>query len=85
MKNNTNKLLLLSGYSLSFVISITMFIIFINAYLHGFQTLVTINTYGEAQIELLMLLLIIPVVGIVLFNEWIRYLGYLNKKEIKKI
>jgi len=40
----------------------TLVIIFLFAYTHGMQVLVTINDYGEANIELLLLISAIPLV-----------------------
>ena len=38
--------------------------IWVSAYLHGGSVLVTINSYGEAQIELLMFLIVIPIFAV---------------------
>jgi len=40
----------------------TLLIMFIYAYTHGMQVLITINEYGEAQIEILILVFSFPLV-----------------------
>ena len=61
MKNYT----LILGYMLPIALSIVMIITFITAYNTNTKTtLVSINTYGEAQIELLLIIVIIIICAI---------------------
>ena len=54
------QLIKVGGYLFCFGMCIGTYIVFFNAYFHDYQTLVTINDYGEAQIEMIMFLVLMP-------------------------
>ena len=77
MLNKKTILDLLVMYERNFYVWMTMvmFIKFFMAYFNCYQTLVTINNYGEAKIEFVIVL---ASIGIIIFNN-IRKLKW-NKK-----
>lgn len=46
------------GYMQAVGVVITFFYVFINAYLNDFKTIVLINMYGEAHVELIFLMIV---------------------------
>jgi len=67
-KKVSNKyLFIIVGYMESVAMTLVLFFVFINAYIHDYKTLVTINDYGEAHVELIALSLVFIVSLIGLF------------------
>lgn len=52
----------LGGYLFCFGMCLATYLTFFNAYFHGYQTLVTIDEFGEAHIELVMFVVLLPVI-----------------------
>lgn len=57
-KLNWKYMFVVVGYTQAVGMTITMFIIFITAYLNGFKTIVLINHYGEAHVELVFFMIV---------------------------
>ena len=55
-----NKIIFILGYATIVASLVTMTYIFVNAYHSGYETLVTINDYGEAKIELIWMIIGVP-------------------------
>jgi len=51
-----------SGYLFCFGMCLVTYLVFFYAYIHGYGTLVKINDYGEAQIEMVMLIVLMPII-----------------------
>ena len=54
MKKRLKQKLAFASHVFSFGLAVNLFIVFIAAYLNGFQIHVYVNNYGEAHIELIM-------------------------------
>lgn len=52
------------GYAVAISMTFVSFHIFINAYLHDYKWVVYINRQGEALIELIMFIIILPIMVI---------------------
>ena len=57
-----SEIIVLSSTMFGATLSTVMMITFLGAYTHGYKALVNINSFGEANIELIMLLVIFPII-----------------------
>ena len=57
---NRRWFLIASGYVFSLGLAFVLIIVFMGAYFNGFRVVVTVNDYGEAHIEFVMLLVFTP-------------------------
>lgn len=49
---------------------VTLYYIFVKAYLNSYKTVVLINEAGEAHIELIMLIVMVPIIGIGMYYSF---------------
>jgi len=63
------KIISILGKAGLFMFAVIWTMTFLVAYFNGYQVLVIINDYGEAHIELVMILIIFPLSMYYLFNK----------------
>jgi len=65
------KVIILSGFAIGYLFSIVMFLTFLQAYSSPTKSiLITINKFGEANIELVLTTFMIILITITFFGFW---------------
>lgn len=67
------RIVALAGYLISLGLAVDLFYIFLRAYLNGGTIVINVNEYGEANMEVVLISIVLVFCGIGLYYSW-RYI-----------